>query len=177
MRRESITALRHLWLDESDARRAVSAGAIERLTRRIAHSEMQHSGEVRVFIEASLPATSIWRHWRYQVPLDALCRERALAVFGDLRVWDTEQNNGVLLYLLLAERRIELIADRGINAVVDPVDWQAMVAHMGAAFTGGAFEAGLMHALDELEAPLTLHFALRAGERHHNELPDAPRIG
>ena len=80
MRRESITALRHLWLDESDARRAVSAGAIERLTRRIAHSEMQHSGEVRVFIEASLPATSIWRHWRYQVPLDALCRERALEV-------------------------------------------------------------------------------------------------
>ena len=78
---------------------------MERLARRVAASEQRHSGEVRIYVEAGLPLSYLWR--------DATPRERAVAMFGKLRVWDTEQNNGVLIYLLLAEHAIEIVADRG----------------------------------------------------------------
>jgi uncharacterized membrane protein len=160
---------RHRWLDEADTRRAIPPELVERLTRRVAASERRHTGEVRIYVEAGLPASYIWR--------GARARERAVALFGKLRVWDTEQNNGVLIYLLLAEHAIEIVADRGLNRHVGPQDWQAIVQRMGSAFRDGRFEDGLTQALEEVSALLVQHFPAAQGAANPNELPDEPLLG
>ena len=131
-------------------------------------SERRHSGEIRICVEAGLPLSYLWR--------GADARERAVALFGKLRVWDTEHNNGVLIYLLLAEHAIEIVADRGINARVDDAEWAAMAQRMGAAFREGRFEDGLTQALEEISAVLVEHFPLAEGELDVNELPDEPVV-
>jgi len=157
---------RHRWTDEADVRRALPADLLDRLTRRVAASERRHSGEIRVCVEAGLPLSYLWR--------DAPARERAIMLFGKLRVWDTADNNGVLIYLLLAEHAIEIVADRGIDARVDAAQWAAMATRMGAAFREGRFEDGLTQALEEVSALLVEHFPLADGQADRNELPDAP---
>ena len=159
---------RHRWIDDADVRRALPPDLLERLTRRVAASERRHSGEVRICVEAGLPLSYLWR--------DATPRERAITMFGKLRVWDTEDNNGVLIYLLLAEHAIEIVADRGIDAKVSDADWAAMAQRMGAAFREGRFEDGLTHALEEVSALLVEHFPLAPDQPDHNELPDAPVV-
>lgn len=161
--------LRHRWLDERDTRRALPPDLVERLTQRVAASERRHSGEIRLCIEAGLP-------WSYLMR-DARPRERAVTLFGKLRVWDTEHNNGVLIYLLLAERAIEIVADRGLNVRVDTADWQAMAQRMAAAFRGGRYEDGLTQALEEVSAVLVAHFPLEPGTVRRNEQPDEPVLG
>ena len=167
------TVWRHLWLDDSDTRRTIDPHMLERLGRRVAASESRHTGEVRIYVEASLPLSYLWRHLRQDVPMRTLARQRATSMFGKLRVWDTHYNNGVLIYLLLTEQAIELVADRGLNAIVAPEEWQAMVRHMGAAFANGHFEDGLTQALAEVSTPLVQHFP--AGPTPNpNDLPDKP---
>ena len=161
--------LRHRWLDARDAHQAVPPAMVERLMRRVAASEARHSGEVRICVEAALPTGYLWQALR--------ARDRAITLFGKLRVWDTEHNNGVLIYLLLAERAIEIVADRGINAHVNNEQWQAMAQRMSAAFREARYEDGLTQALEEVSALLVAHFPLDAGKAHHNELPDAPLVG
>lgn len=161
--------LRHRWLDESDTRRAIPPALVEQLARRVAASEGRHSGEIRIYVEAGLPMSYLWR--------GASPRERAVALFGKLRVWDTEQNNGVLIYLLLAEHAIEIVADRGLSRHVPPAEWQRIVAHMGTAFREGRFEDGLTQALEEVSALLVQHFPRAAGAADVNELPDEPVLG
>ena len=163
-----LRVLQHRRLDERDARRALDATALQRIQARVAASEQHHSGEIRVCVEAGLPLSYLWR--------DAAARERAVALFGKLGVWDTEHNNGVLIYLLLAERRIEIVADRGLNRHVDAAAWQAIMQAMRAAFADGQFEAGLNAAIDAVDALLTRHFALGEGQANPNELPDAPLL-
>ena len=97
-------------------------------------------------------------------------------MFGKLRVWDTEHNNGVLIYLLLAEHSIEIVADRGLDLHVDNAEWQRILARMQIAFQGGQFEAGLNQALDAVDGLLVRHFALAPGAVNPNELPDAPLL-
>jgi uncharacterized membrane protein len=97
-----------------------------------------------------------------------------VALFGKLRVWDTENNNGVLIYLLLAEHSIELVADRGLMNKVDSMVWQRMVDRMREQFRAGLFEAGLIEAVESVSELLFQHFPLAAGEANRNELPDAP---
>jgi uncharacterized membrane protein len=97
-------------------------------------------------------------------------------MFGKLRVWDTEHNNGVLIYLLLAERAIEIVADRGLNRHVPAAEWRRLSAGMAAAFKAGRFEDGLAEAIDMVDRLLLQHFALAAGERNPNELPDSPDL-
>ena len=160
---------RHRLMDESDTHKAIPADMLQRLASRVAASEKRHSGEVRICVEASLPTSYLWR--------DASTRERAVSMFGKLRVWDTEHNNGVLIYLMLAEHAIEIVADRGIDSHVSRADWQAMVARMGAAFREGRFEDGLTQALEEVSALLYEHFPLAAGQPDSNELPDEPVLG
>ena len=160
--------LRHRLVDERDARRRLGAGALERLGTRVAASERHHRGEIRVCVEAGLPLSYLWR--------DADPRERALAMFGKLRVWDTDENNGVLIYLLLAEHRIEIVADRGLNPHVGPAEWQAIADEMSAAFRGGALEAGLNRAIDAVDALLRRHFPAQEGAPNPNELPDRPAL-
>jgi len=161
--------LRHRWLDESDTRKAVPDDLVARLAARVAASERRHGGEVRIYVEAGLPLSYLWR--------DAAPRERAIALFGKLGVWDTEQNNGVLIYLLLAEHAIEIVADRGLNRHVAPADWQAIVQRMGSAFRDGRFEDGLTQALEEVSALLVRHFPRAPEHADVNELPDEPLRG
>ena len=163
-----LRILKHRWLDERDARRALGDEALARIEARVAASEQRHGGEIRVCIEAGLPLSYLWR--------DATARERAIAMFGKLRVWDTEDNNGVLIYLLLAEHRIEIVADRGIDRHVSPQQWQGVLNEMAAAFKAGRFEEGLNAAIDAVDAQLALHFPLAAGQHNVNELPDAPSL-
>jgi len=160
--------LRHRWLDESDTRRALDADALARVEARIAASETRHGGEIRVCVEAGLPLSYLWRA--------ATARERAVTMFGKLRVWDTEANNGVLIYLLLAEHAIEIVADRGLVRHVPPGHWQQIVAGMRDDFRAGRFEPGLMRAIDAVEALLLKHFAQDAGALNPNELPNKPYV-
>jgi uncharacterized membrane protein len=160
---------KHRWLDASDTQRAIPPELVERLKSRAAASERRHSGEVRICVEAGLPASYVWR--------GASARERAVALFGKLRIWDTEHNNGVLIYLLLAEHAIEIVADRGLNRHVGHDEWQAIVQRMGTAFHEGRFEDGLTQALSEVSALLVQHFPAGEGERNDNELPDEPVLG
>ena len=163
-----LRILRHRWLDETDARRALDTAALARLAERVRRSETRHSGEIRLCVEAGLPLSYLWR--------GAPPRERALAMFGKLRVWDTEHNNGVLIYLLLAERAIEIVADRGLSRHVDAGSWQTMARQMSVAFKAGRFEEGLAATVDQVDALLMQHFALADGERNPNELPDQPVV-
>lgn len=169
--------LRHRWLDESDVRRTLGVQTMAHLTALVRDSEGGHSGEIRICVEAGLPTSYLWRHLVSATPMDELARQRALMMFSKLRVWDTAENNGVLIYLLLADRRVELVADRGIHAVVPSADWDAMVQRMAGAFAAGQFEAGLKQAVDEVSAPLRRHFALRPGASNPNQLPDSPATG
>ena len=171
--------LKHLWLDASDTARAIPPDMLERLARRVAASERRHSGEIQICVESSLPASYLWR-LDSQTPISALVRERAVTMFGKLGVWDTEHNNGILIYLLLAEHAIEIVADRGVARHVAPAQWQAMVARMAQAFQEGRYEDGLTQALEESSAVLMQHFEVAgAAEGLHpgsNELPDAPQL-
>jgi len=161
--------LRHRWLDEADTRKAIPPDLLQRLAQRVAASEKRHSGQIRIYVEAGLPMSYLWR--------GATARERAMAIFGKLRVWDTEHNNGVLIYLLLAERAIEIVADRGLDRHVAPEEWKAIVARMSGAFREGRFEDGLTQALEEVSALLVQHFPVADGQARRNELPDEPVLG
>lgn len=171
------TFFRHSLLDASDTQQALGPDALERLGRLVAASEARHSGEIRIFVEASLPNSYLWRHLLHRLPMATLTRQRALMMFSKLGVWDTADNNGVLIYLLLAEHQIELVADRGVNAVVGASEWADMVRRMGTAFAAGRFEEGLAQAVDEVTAPLERHFPVRPGADNRNELPDRPALG
>jgi uncharacterized membrane protein len=162
-----VRLLRHRWRD--DAHRAIPKEVVTRLTQRVAQSEKRHSGEIRIYVEAGLPTSYVMR--------DATARDRAIAMFGKLRVWDTQHNNGVLIYLLLAEHAIEIVADRGLTSRVPDGEWKRIVDAMGGAFQEGRFEAGLEQAVDAVTRLLLQHFPLQAGEVNPNELPDEPVLG
>lgn len=164
--------LKHRWFDAADSRRAVPPEMLARLQQRVAASEQRHSGEIRIYVEAGLPQSYLWS----DAPTQQITRARALAMFGKLQVWDTASNNGVLIYLLLAEHAIEVVADRGLNDLVEPRVWQTLVASMSAAFRQGQYEDGLTRALGEVSALLVRHFPLQAGQANPNELPDAPLL-
>ena len=168
--------LRHLWLDVSDTRRAIPPDMVHRLAERVAASEKRHSGQIRICVEASLPSSYLWRLDRDNT-LGNLTRQRAVMMFGKLGVWDTEHNNGALVYVLLAEHAIEIVADRGLMRHVDAAQWQAMVARMASAFREKHYEDGLTQALEETSAVLVSHFGQTdTSSSHPNELPDTPLL-
>lgn len=169
--------LKHLWLDASDASRAIPPDMLQRLAQRVAASERRHSGEIRICVEASLPMSYLWR-LDAQNSIATLTRQRAVTMFGKLRVWDTEHNNGVLIYVLLAEHAIEIVADRGVARHVSPEQWQAMVGRMASAFREQRYEDGLTQALEESSALLMEHFAVDPSQAgaDANELPDMPLL-
>ncbi len=160
--------LRHRWMDDADTRRAVPPELLKRLENYVTASEARHTGEVRICVEAGMPSSYLWR--------DATPRTRAIAMFGKLRVWDTEHNNGVLIYLLLAERAIELVADRGLNAHVSAAQWHAITVHLATALKAQRFEEGLTQALQEVSALLVQHYPLQDGAVRSNGLPNAPDV-
>ena len=160
--------LRHGRLGTRDVRRVLGPEALARLQAQVATSETAHSGEIRLSVEAGLPLSYVWRSLR--------ARDRAVTLFGKLRVWDTEHNNGVLIYLLLAEHSIEIVADRGLARHVSQGQWDVLVAGMREAFRAGRFEEGLSQAITAVHALLQQHYPLAPGQSNPNELPDAPDL-
>lgn len=156
--------LRHRWA-EGRMQSALPDELFERLGQRVAASEQRHSGEIRICVEAGLPFSYIWR--------DASARERAVAQFGKLRVWDTEHNNGVLIYLLLADHAVELVVDRALSHTVCADAWQECVQEMTANFRAGRYEDGLTLALSQVSAMLCQHTSATY-QRTDAGLPNAP---
>lgn len=160
-----LRELHHLWLDEADARRLLPPEALRRLEAAVHASEVRHLGELRLCVEAGLSWTALRR--------GLSARERALELFSALRVWDTAHNNGVLIYLLLADQRIEVIADRGVSVQVPPDTWQGLADQLGEALRQGQPEPGLLAAIEQVSALLRQHHPAPQGVQRPNELPDA----
>ncbi len=173
MWQQLVRIFKHRWQSSSAAQRQFPPALLEQLAARVGRSEATHSGEIRIYIEAALPTSYLW----LKLPLGQVVRRRALAMFGKLRVWDTQHNNGVLIYLLLVERRLEIVADRGLNDQVSPATWSDLANRMAAAFKAGDFEHGLTQAVDEVTALLQQHFALTQLQPHLDELPNEPVLG
>ncbi|MPM33572.1 hypothetical protein SDC9_80149 [bioreactor metagenome] len=156
---------------EGTLRRVMPDDVQKRLAERVAASEKRHTGQIRICVEGGLPLSYIWR--------SATARERAVTQFGKLRVWDTEHNNGVLIYLLVAEHTIEILADRGIARSVDPHLWHQMLQRMREQFREGHYEDGLTEAIANVTAALVEQYPARDGDNappHPNELPDVPVV-
>jgi uncharacterized membrane protein len=146
------------------AARAFPARALDVIQAAVAQEEKRHRGEVRFVVEAELTSAQLWRNLRP--------RDRAIELFAALGVWDTEENTGVLVYVLLADHAVEIVADRGITARVAPAEWQAICRTMQEAFRAGQFEAGSVAGVGAISALLAAHFPAR--EANANELPDRP---
>lgn len=157
--------LRHRWAD-GRLRRVLTPEVLQRLGQRVAASERRHTGQIRICAEGGLPLSYLWR--------GASARERAITQFGKLRVWDTEHNNGVLIYLLLAEHAIEIVADRGLAQRVPEATWHTLVQRLGQALRAGQYEDSLTEVLAEVSALLVAHFPANGHAPGSNELPDAP---
>ena len=142
--------LKHLFMPPWAWRRAFPQAALDAIEAAIRQSEARHNGEIRFAIETSLAPARVWR--------GISGRERAIEVFADLRVWDTEHNSGVLIYLLLADHDIEIVADRGIASRVAPTAWEAVAQTMEAAFRQGAFERGAVAGIAQVSTLLAAHF-------------------
>jgi len=155
-------AMRHLLTDHWSVRRAFPPAAMRAIRDRIGEQEKRHSAELRFAVEASLPLPKLWRGQ------DA--RSRAVELFGQLRVWDTEHNSGVLIYLLLADRDVEIIADRGINNRVGNAEWELICKKMEQAFRQQRFEAGVIDGIHAISELLVRHYP--ASSNNINELPD-----
>jgi uncharacterized membrane protein len=146
-------------------RRHFSAAVLDAIQKAIAAGEQTHQGQVCFAAEGALPLHELARG---RTP-----RARAQEVFAQLRVWDTEHNSGVLIYVLLADRAIEIVADRGIAARVAQGEWQALCDRMRDRFAGGDYERGAVEGVGAVSAIVARHFPA-GGSAQANELPDRP---
>ena len=158
--------LKHAFFSDLAVGRAFPPAVLEGITAAIAEVEKCHSGELRFVVEAALPPLRAWR--------GQSARERAIELFSELRIWDTEHNNGVLIYLLLAEHNVEIVADRGAAARIAPELWEDICEGMEAAFREGRFEAGVLEGLQRIGSLLAAHFPVQGA--NPNELPDRPLL-
>ena len=157
--------LKHLLTTDGQVARAFPASALDAIEAAIKDSESEHAGEIRFVVEAALDGRPLFRG---QSPQD-----RALEVFALTRVWDTEHNNGLLIYLLLADQAVEIVADRGIHARVGADAWREVCQRMEAAFRQSNYESGVIAGVQAVTQHLAQHFPAGAGA---NELPDRPLL-
>jgi uncharacterized membrane protein len=155
---------RHVFTLPGAVARALPKSAMQAIEQVVAKSETAHRGEIRFAAEAALETNDLLA--------GETARERALEVFSQLRIWDTEENNGVLIYLLLADRDVEIVADRGINSKVASAEWERICHRMETSFSRGDFRQGVVDGIVEVSALLARHYPARPGDR--NELPDKP---
>lgn len=156
----------HLLSPPWAVRRVLSSAALRELEEAVRVSETTHRGEVRFAVEAALDLHPLWR--------GVTARERAVDLFSALRIWDTEENSGVLIYLLLADRQVEIVADRGIHEQAGAEAWGAICETMQTYFRNGDFKEGLLEGLRAISAILAREYPARG--KNPNELPDAPVI-
>jgi uncharacterized membrane protein len=155
--------LHHHWWQ----RRYFPPDVLAAIEAAIKAGEATHSGQLRFVVEGALDGAPLFR--------GQSARDRALDIFGQLRIWDTAHNNGVLIYLLLADRNVEIVADRGINARVSASGWEKICAAMEADFRAKNFEGGAIKGIEAVSRELAAHFP-RIGGGGPNELPDAPVV-
>jgi uncharacterized membrane protein len=157
---------RHFAMTRGQVNRAFPHAALSAIEQAVKTSEMTHMGEVRFVVEGSLDGALLFG--------GQTAKERALTLFSHLRMWDTEHNTGVLIYLLLADRAVEIVADRGIHAKAGPHAWVAICHEMEAAFKASKFEDGAVGGIQNVARQLAQHFP--AAARDANELPDKPLV-
>jgi uncharacterized membrane protein len=157
---------RHLVEHRWRLRRIFPPATLARIEQAIKAGEATHSGQVRFVVEGALDGGSLFRNQP--------ARERALDVFSQLRIWDTAHNNGVLIYLLLADHDFEIVADRGIDCSVGRDGWEKICQEMEADFRSGDFERGVIKGVAAVSRELAKHFPKVSGGP--NELPDAPVV-
>ncbi len=158
--------IKHLSIGQAAVRRRFPRAALNNIERAIGQAEQTHAGQIRFAVEPVLELS----------PLLAgqAARERAIEVFSQLRVWDTEHNNGVLIYLLLADRDVEIIADRGVHNKLGQAVWEEVCKEMEVAFRQGQFEQGVIAGVRSVGAHLARHYP-QVGTKI-NELSDQPVI-
>ncbi len=154
----------HLLATHWQVNRAFPRQTLIAIEKAIKASEAAHVGEIRFAVEGALHSTPLFK--------GQSARERAIEVFSQLRVWDTEHNNGVLIYLLLADRAVEIVADRGAHVKVVPHGWDKICRKMETAFKQGYYEAGVVSGIQAVTKHLVAHFPAVGNGR--NELQDKP---
>ena len=156
--------IRHLLLPDWWVQRAFARSDLRAIGEAIAACEKSHRGELRFVVEGAMPLPALWR--------EQSTRTRATELFSTLRVWDTEENSGILIYVQLVDRKVEILADRGIASRVAQAEWDAICRAMEARFRRGDWRPGALQAVTRAGELLTKHFP--AGENNANELPDQP---
>ena len=157
---------KHLVSNPWQVSRHFSASALHHIEQAIVASEQNHAGELRFVVEAGLHP--------YEIIFKKTPRKRAIELFSHLKIWDTEHNNGVLIYLLLADRDVEIVADRGIDKRVGHDGWEAICHEMEAMFRRGEFEAGVLHGINKIGESLQQHFPQQSASK--NEISNKPLI-
>lgn len=161
-----LRLLKHLLLPHWWVRRVFTGGDLAAIGEAIAACEKAHRGELRFVVEGPLPLAALWH--------DKSPRARAVELFAQQRVWDTEENTGILIYVQLVERKVEILADRGIAERVPQVEWDAICRAMEASFRRGEWRRGAVQAVAGAGELLMRHFP--AGATNPNELPDQPVV-
>jgi uncharacterized membrane protein len=157
---------KHLLLHRWQVRRTFPPEALALIERTIKEGETTHSGQVRFAVEGALDGKPLLK--------DQSARERALDIFSHLRIWDTAHNNGVLIYLLLADHDVEIVADRGIDAKVGTAGWEMICKVMETDFKAGNFTGGVIKGIQAVSQQLAAHFPKHG--KGPNELPDKPVV-
>jgi hypothetical protein len=157
---------RHWMSTASKGKQAFPDDTLARLGQAITAGEQRHRGEVRLIVEPSMPSDTIWE--------DMTSRQRAIALFAEYGVWDTEDNCGVLLYINLAEHKVEIVVDRAIGRKIDNGTWSQICQAMTQGFARGDFGASTLAAVEQINTLLAEHFP--ANGSRTNELPDHPIV-
>ena len=172
--------IRHVVASHWRTRMLFPKSSLDAIEQAVARAERTHAGEIRFAIETSLPPLHVIN--------DVVPRARALEVFATLRVWDTERNNGVLIYVELADRIVEIVADRGLDGRVTPAEWAAVCRLMEEHFREGHYELGSIAGVDAVGTLLARQFpraadvaaagaaAAKDAAAPHNQLPDRPTL-
>ncbi|MBX9794160.1 MAG: TPM domain-containing protein [Burkholderiaceae bacterium] len=158
--------VKHLLSGHRHVRRTFPSSTLNKIEAAIKASEAEHSGEIRFAVEGGLDGTPLFK--------GQSARERAVELFSQLRIWDTQHNTGVLIYLLLGDRAVEIVADRGIHAKVDSQEWNKVCRQMEVAFRQSNFEGGVVAGVQAVTQHLKQHFPSDSHDR--NELPDKPVV-
>ncbi|MFM9836206.1 MAG: TPM domain-containing protein [Methylophilaceae bacterium] len=166
---------KHLVSHRWQVKSYLSDIALHNIEKAIEASESKHGGEISFVVEAGLHP--------YEIIHQKTPRKRAIEIFSRLHIWDTEENNGVLIYLLLADRDVEIVADRGIDKHIGHVNWTAICSEMEVMFMRGQFEAGVLYGINKIGALLEKHFPLdnkkpktTTSKKKRNEISNKPVI-
>ena len=158
--------VKHLLTTRGQVKQAFPRSTLIVIENAIKASETAHVGEIRFAVEGALDGVPLFK--------GQSARERAIDLFSQLRVWDTQHNNGLLIYLLLADRAVEIVADRGIHEKVSSQDWIKICQQMETAFRQSSYESGVVSGIEAVTQHLVQHFP--AGGQNGNELPDKPVV-